>query len=107
MNIFSEPLTIEHLTVAIAGLPQPLQGSKLVHMTDFHFDGLLLSEQLLTEAIEASNQIKPDLVVLTGDFVTSRPKPIHKLVQWLKRLQSNAGIYAVLGNHDLICLNQK
>jgi hypothetical protein len=101
MNIFSEPLTIEHLTVAIQRSPQPLQGSKLVHMTDFHFDGLLLSEQLLTEAIEASNQIKPDLVVLTGDFVTSRPKPIHKLVQWLKRLQSNAGIYAVLGNHDL------
>jgi uncharacterized protein len=101
MNIFSEPLTIEHLTLAIAGLPEPLQNSKLVHLTDFHFDGLLLTEPLLNQVIEASNQVNPDIVVLTGDFVTHSPKPIHQLAQWLKRLQSRAGIYAVLGNHDL------
>ena len=101
MNIFSEPLTLEYLTVAIAQLPETLHGSKLVQLTDFHFDGLLLSEQLLTQTIEVSNQVKPDLVVLTGDFVTHTPKPIHKLAQQLKHLQSRAGIYAVLGNHDL------
>lgn len=101
MNIFSEPLTIEPLTVAIPGLPEPLKGSKLIHLTDFHYDGLLLSEDLLNQTIEASNQIKPDLVVLTGDFVTHNPKPIYKLAQRLKRLQSRTGIYAVLGNHDI------
>ena len=101
MDILSEPLSIEYLTLAIAGLPDTLQGATLVHMTDFHYDGLLLSENLLAQAIETSNQIQPDLVVLTGDFVTHSPKPIHKLAQWLKTLQSRAGIYAVLGNHDL------
>jgi|SRR5919199_1686072 predicted MPP superfamily phosphohydrolase len=101
MDILSEPLSIEYLTCAIAGLPENLQGSKLVQLTDFHYDGLLLSEQLLTQAIEATNQAKPDLVVLTGDFVTHIPSPIHKLAERLKRLQSRAGIYAVLGNHDL------
>lgn len=101
MNIFSEPLSIEYLTLAIAGLPQPLQGAKLVHLTDFHCDGLLLSRTLLEQVIEVSNQVEPDLVFLTGDFVTHTPKPIHRLTQWLKNLQSRAGIYAVLGNHDL------
>jgi uncharacterized protein len=101
MKILSEPLSIEHVTVAIAGLPDTLKGTKLVQLSDFHYDGLLLTEELLTEAIEASNQIKPDLVVLTGDFVTSNPKPIRKLARRLEKLQSHAGIYAVLGNHDL------
>nr|WP_322744391.1 MULTISPECIES: metallophosphoesterase [unclassified Coleofasciculus] len=94
-------MSIEYLTIAIAQLPETLRGLKLVHLTDFHYDGLLLSEKLLAEAIEACNQVKPDLVVLTGDFVTSNPKPIRKLAQWLSRLQSRSGIYAVLGNHDL------
>ena len=101
MKILSEPLSIEYLTVAIAKLPKNLQGSKFVHLTDFHYDGLLLSKELLAQVIETSNQVEPDLVLLTGDFVTHSPKPIHKLAQYLKRLQSRAGVYAVLGNHDL------
>jgi predicted MPP superfamily phosphohydrolase len=101
MDILSEPLSIEYLRIAIAGLSPNLQGSKLVQLSDFHYDGLLLSEQLLAQAIEATNQAKPDLIVLTGDFVTNNPKPIHQLAERLQKLQSRAGIYAVLGNHDL------
>src|SRR5919202_5682145 len=98
MDILSEPLSIEYLTCAIAGLPENLQGSKLVQLTDFHYDGLLLSEQLLTQAIEATNQAKPDLVVLTGDFVTHIPSPIHKLAERLKRLQRRDAIFALVGH---------
>jgi hypothetical protein len=89
------------MTIAIAELPQSLVGKKLVQLSDFHYDGLLLSEQLLAQVIEVSNQVEPDLVLLTGDYVTHDPTPIHKLALWLKTLESRAGIYAVLGNHDL------
>lgn len=98
--ILSEPLSVENLTVAIAGLPASLQGTKLVQLSDLHYDGKRLSETLLAEAIEVSNQLEPDLVLLTGDFVTDDPSPIHALVQRLKHLQGRAGVYAVLGNHD-------
>jgi hypothetical protein len=98
--ILTEPLSVENLTVAIAGLPASLQGTKLVQLSDLHYDGKRLSETLLAEAIEASNQLEPDLVVLTGDFVTDDPSPIHALAQRLKHLQGRAGVYAVLGNHD-------
>ena len=101
MKILSEPLSIEHLRMAIADLPETLKGTKITQLSDLHYDGLLLSDELLIQAIEASNQINPDLVMLTGDFVTRNPKPIHKLARWLQKLQSRAGIYAVLGNHDL------
>jgi hypothetical protein len=100
-SILSGPLSVEKLTVAIADLPRSLQGTKLVQLSDFHYDGRCLSEQMLSQAITASNEAEPDLVLLTGDYVTDDPAPIHQLVLRLKHLQSRAGIYAVLGNHDI------
>jgi predicted MPP superfamily phosphohydrolase len=99
--VFSEPLSVETVTITIADLPSSLQGTKLVQLSDLHYDGLRLSETLLAEAIEASNQAEPDLVVLTGDYITDDPSPIYPLVKRLKHLQSHAGICAVLGNHDI------
>lgn len=99
--VFSGRLSVEEVTVAIADLPASLKGTKLVQLSDLHYDGVRLSEDLLAEAIEASNQAEPDLVLLTGDYVTDDPNPIYPLVQRLKHLQSRAGVFAVLGNHDL------
>jgi len=99
--LLSGPLSTQRLTVKIAGLPASLQGKKLVQMSDFHYDGLRLSEEMLEKAIAVSNQVKPDLVLLTGDYVTTSPTPIHQLVLRLKHLHSRAGIYAILGNHDI------
>lgn len=101
LPILSEPLSVESVTIAIPGLPPRLEGTKLVQLSDFHYDGFLLSEELLAQAIEVTNQLEPDLILLTGDYVTHNPKPIHQLALRLKHLRSTAGIYAVLGNHDL------
>jgi len=99
--IFSEPLTVDQVVVEIADLPTLLRGTKVVQLSDLHYDGLRLSEKLLAEAIKAANQAEPDLIVLTGDYVTDDPSPIYQLVQRLKNLQSRLGIYAILGNHDI------
>ncbi len=98
--IKTEPLSIERISVAIADLPPQLSGTKLVQLSDFHYDGWRLSEKLLTQAITTTNAEKPDLILLTGDYVTDDPTPIHDLVLHLKQLQSRLGIYACLGNHD-------
>lgn len=94
-------LSVEHLTIPIAGLSPALQGQVIVQLSDFHEDGLRLSARLLEQTIAQVNQIQPDLIVLTGDYVTDDPSPIHHLAQELRQLQSRAGIYAILGNHDL------
>ncbi|AVH74167.1 metallophosphoesterase [Nostoc sp. 'Lobaria pulmonaria (5183) cyanobiont'] len=99
--LLSGPLSTEALTVNIAGLPASLQGKKLVQLSDFHYDGLRLSEKMLEKAIAVTNEAKPDLILLTGDYVTDDPTPIHQLVLRLKHLQSRSGIYAILGNHDI------
>lgn len=94
-------LSVENVTVAIADLPESLQGTKLVQLSDFHYDGLRLSEEMLASAIATTNEAEPDLIVLTGDYVTDDPSPIHQLVLRLKHLQSRLGVYAILGNHDI------
>ncbi len=98
--ILSGLLSVEKLTVTIPGLTPSLQGTKLVQMSDFHYDGLRLSDQMLEQAIAISNEAQADIIVLTGDYITDDPEPIDKLVLKLKHLQSRVGIYASLGNHD-------
>jgi uncharacterized protein len=103
----SGALSVEHLTVAIAGLPPQLTGIRLVQLSDLHYDGQRLSESMLADAIAASNQAQPDIVVLTGDYVTDDPSPIYPLAARLKQLQSRIGTYAVLGNHDTYYFSSK
>jgi hypothetical protein len=99
-RLLTGKLRVEHLTIPIANLPAKLSGTKIVQLTDFHYDGVRLSEWLLEEAIAAANEAEPDFIFLTGDFITFEPAPIYGLIQRLKHLQSRVGIYAVLGNHD-------
>jgi uncharacterized protein len=106
-KVFTGPVTVERVQVAIAGLPDRLQGLRLVQLSDFHFDGDSLSENQLNEAIVLSNAADPDLVILTGDFITDDPTPIHSLAKHLTRLQSRSGSYAVLGNHDIYYRHSK
>ncbi len=101
-RVLSGALRLENFSLAIADLPERLHGTKLVHLSDFHYDGLRLSDKMLHEAIEASNRAEPDIIVLTGDYVTTDPAPVRDLARFLQRLNPRVGIYACMGNHDLI-----
>jgi len=94
-------LAIEQLTVTIADLPPSLHGLTLVQLSDLHYDGISLGDSLLAEAIAASNNADPDLVLLTGDFVAADPRRSRALIPHLKQLRSRSGCFAILGNHDL------
>jgi len=94
------PLTLETVTIPIRDLPPRLEGCRIVQLSDFHYDGQRLPTPLLEAAIAQVNALDPDLVALTGDYVTSDPAPIFRLSAYLRRLNSHYGTVAVLGNHD-------
>lgn len=100
--LLSEPLKVEQIRVAINNLPSNLSGTKIVQLSDLHYDGVRLSDSTLEEAIALSNDANPDLVLITGDFVTDNPAPITELARRLSRLRSKYGVFGCLGNHDLI-----
>ena len=100
-RIFSGALSIDRHTIPVVDLPTRLQGITIAQLSDFHFDGLRLSDALLARTIDKLQECNPDFIALTGDFVTDDPAPIYELVRRIKNLPSRYGTFAVLGNHDI------
>ncbi len=55
---------------------------------------------MLSKIIDRVNAENPDLIVFSGDLVTTHPDEIRPFVNELKRLKANDGIVSVMGNHD-------
>ena len=54
----------------------------------------------IKRAVHLTNRLRPDLVVLTGDYVSFSRDYIGPLAQALGKLRARLGVFAVLGNHD-------
>lgn len=92
-------LTVERHDVKLAlGLRGPGK-FRAVSLTDFHFDPLY-EVDFLEECVRRTNELKPDVVLLTGDYITKTSKRIDDFTNALGGLRAGAGIFACLGNHD-------
>jgi predicted MPP superfamily phosphohydrolase len=81
-------------------LDPAFDGYRIVHLSDFHM-GTWLTRDLLCEAVDLVNQLEPDLVAITGDFVTADPQRYARdLIEPLSQLNPKDGAFAILGNHD-------
>ncbi len=76
-----------------------MHGFRVVQLTDLH-RSQLTRDHHLRHAIQLAIDLKPDLFVLTGDYVSNRPKDIGPVAGMLQHLHAPAGTYAILGNHD-------
>lgn len=88
----------EH-SVIVPFLPPALAGLRVVQLSDFHRSSMT-DDRLLHHAVGAANAAHPDILLLTGDFVTQDPADIEPCSRILEPLRARFGIYAVLGNHD-------
>jgi predicted MPP superfamily phosphohydrolase len=106
-EISRHELEIVYRTITLPRLPDPFAGLKIVQISDFHFHEY--TEAAFLEAVvRRVNEANPDLVVLTGDFVSSKPLPGHFAVRMsyhcaelLSRIECPLR-YAILGNHDVL-----
>jgi predicted MPP superfamily phosphohydrolase len=80
-------------------LPCAYHGLRVVQISDIHH-GLFLPKEWLSEAVRQTNRLNPDIIALTGDFVTYSRRNIGTAAELLGRLRARYGVYAVLGNHD-------
>jgi len=94
-----EEIEISEHFLRLRGFPEAFRGLRIVHLSDIHH-GLFLPLQAVRDAVELANRLEPDLVVLTGDFVTFSPVYIAPVAEALATLRARIGVYAVLGNHD-------
>ena len=75
------------------------EGLKIVQLTDLHHS-LFTPLEEIQRAVHLANHLRPDVVALTGDYVTLSPAYIWPVARALGRLRARLGIFAVLGNHD-------
>ena len=90
---------VTHRTFALRGLPPELDGLRVVQLTDIHL-GPNLSVEYVREVIAATNALKADLILLTGDYVHRSPSYIEPVVRELSELRAKIGVIGTLGNHD-------
>jgi uncharacterized protein len=107
--LFVEPrtLAIERINIELARLPQAFHGFRIAQISDIHF-GPYMGRAGVQRAVDAATKFKPNLVVLTGDFVSHpfhRPngpeggryaEPCADVLAAMKGVPK----IAVLGNHD-------
>ncbi len=98
---FAEPfrLAIEHHVIHLKRLPAALDGLRIVQLSDIHHSPFTGTEQIL-RAIETTNNLRPDIIALTGDYVSHERGYAAPCAEMLGRLRARYGVYAVLGNHD-------
>ncbi len=97
----AKQIQFRRFDLALRHLPAAFDGYKVAHLTDIHLDGTRAADKRLYKAVAWINAQQPDLIALTGDFLTlKRPGDTGVLVDALRTLRAADGVYAVLGNHD-------
>ncbi|HEV2698087.1 MAG TPA: metallophosphoesterase [Terriglobales bacterium] len=100
---------VVRLEISLPRLPEAFDGLTIAQLSDFHYDRFSIVP--IRKAVELVNDLKPDVIALTGDFVTApifeEPSSLQRAAKTaspcaeiLSHLHSPMGSFAVLGNHD-------
>lgn len=81
-------------------VPLGLNGGKLrlLHLSDMHVDPMPLDH--IAKSVRMGLALKPDLICLTGDFITWKYQEWDAYAAILAQLPKTAPTFATLGNHD-------
>jgi uncharacterized protein len=85
--------------VPMAMLPPNLDGLRIVHLSDLH-SGDFMPRPAIRRAVDLVNAVQPDLVVVTGDLITSERDPLEACIVELSRLRAPLGVWGCHGNHE-------
>jgi predicted MPP superfamily phosphohydrolase len=85
--------------INIPGLPALFQDYRIVQISDIHY-GQWITADRLKGVINLINQQEPDIVGITGDFVSYSGNNVEELIPALKEIRARDATVAVLGNHD-------
>jgi hypothetical protein len=98
------------IEIPLARLPESFDGLTIAQLSDFHYEDHF-SIFPIRKSVEMVRSLRPDLIVLTGDFVTAplieQPDSLRRAAntaapcaEILQELEAPMGRFAILGNHD-------
>lgn len=96
-----EWIEVVEVDLHLKDLGSGFHGRRIIHVSDLHCSRTV-SSKYLRHCIKRINQLAPDIVVLTGDYVTCDiyGRFREKVADLLGDIRSRLGVFASLGNHD-------
>ncbi|WP_111710026.1 metallophosphoesterase [Lutibacter citreus] len=91
---------IHRIKIELNTLPKNFEKLKFIQISDLHLGSFSFRYHILERAVKLINHQEPDFIFFTGDLVNNHAWELKGWENVLKKLKSNIGKYAVLGNHD-------
>lgn len=88
--------------IRLPNLPAAWKGKTVAHLSDIH-SSPFMSLSDLKRIVRNTNAVGADVIVMTGDFVTSHRNEIPPFLEAMSELKAPLGVYASTGNHDYYC----
>jgi predicted MPP superfamily phosphohydrolase len=97
-------LNVKEYVVYPPNWPSELDGMRVALIADLHVGSLFIDEKKVRQVVVRTNESRPDLILLLGDYVSTTGKfcPVSPDVfaPWMNSFTSELGTFAILGNHD-------
>ena len=93
-------LVVRHVDVAVPGLAAEFEGLRIAQLSDLHI-GPHTSRRFLRRIVDATRDIAPDLIAVTGDLIDDRAEDVASYARALGSMTAPLGVYMIPGNHDV------
>ena len=90
---------IKEVDVPIEGLPIDLDGYRIAQISDLHV-GPTIGAEFAQTVVDSVNDLGPDMIALTGDFVDGSVEHLSEGIAPLSQLRATDGTFFVTGNHE-------
>ncbi len=99
--LFVEPkwIQVTRPTIAITDLPPAWDRATIAHLSDIHL-GRFIGLDYVRKLVAMTNDLRADIIAITGDFVSRRDAITSSFADSLRSLRANEGVFGVWGNHD-------
>jgi predicted MPP superfamily phosphohydrolase len=91
---------IKHVELKYPNLPRAFDGVTIAQISDIH-SGIYMDEKEMARIKELIDRERPQIAVITGDFVDTRAKEIEPVARIFSKLKTDFGVYGCMGNHDV------
>lgn len=92
---------VRRFVLPLANLPRALDGFTIAQVADIHV-GRFTSGRVLKKMVATVNDLRADLVLLTGDLINDALADLDEGISLARQMEGRFGLYNIEGNHDLI-----
>jgi uncharacterized protein len=92
---------VTHPRIRLARLPKAFEGFRIAQLSDMHISPFMTAAEI-RRCVTMTNEQKPDLIVMTGDYLSWDTAWQGEVVQALAGLRAPCGVFGSLGNHESI-----